>query len=570
MAPLRPHASFRPRGPVVLVVMDGVGRGAGDEADAVTIASTPTLDRLWVPGARAELRAHGKAVGLPSDDDMGNSEVVHNALGAGKIYAQGALLVGRALESGAIFEGDTWQQVIARGARGGAVHFLGLLSDGNVHAHISHLEAMLAAAARAGCTKLYVHALLDGRDVPPHSALEFVERIEAVLGQLRAGGGPSGGGNPAGSAGRAGATSPRGIDARIVSGGGRQNITLDRYEADWDMVARGWSTHVLGAAPAYPSARAAIEAGRAAHPGIIDQDLPGFVVSPAAPMQDGDACVMFHFRGDRAIEISRAFDDGDDFTKFDRVRRPDVFYAGMMEYDGDLHIPKHYLVRPPNIEHPMGEILAAAHITQLAISETQKYGHVTYFWNGNKSGMFDDGTETYVEIPSDRVSFDERPWMKAAEITDRLIAELRSGKHQFARVNYANGDMVGHTGSFDATVVAVECVDLQIARLKKVVDELGGILVITADHGNADEMFQRDKAGKVARDKKSGQPIVKTSHTLNPVPLIIHDPTRGDRYEIDPTRATVSGIANVTATCIELLGFVPPDDLQPSLLRFRS
>src|SRR2546430_9803061 len=188
-----------PRGPVVLVVMDGIGRGAGHEADAVAIAATPTLDRLWVPGVRAELRAHGKAVGLPSDDDMGNSEVGHNALGAGKVYAQGAMLVGRAIKSGALFEGATWKQVVERGARGGAVHFPGLLSDGNVHSHLDHLEALLAAAAKAGCKKLYVHALLDGRDVPPTSAPEYVDRTERYLGKLRA----------------------SGIDARIVSGGGR-------------------------------------------------------------------------------------------------------------------------------------------------------------------------------------------------------------------------------------------------------------------------------------------------------------------------------------------------------------
>src|SRR6188474_758303 len=195
-SPLRPHArQSQPKGPVVLVVMDGIGRGAGDEADAVAIAATPTLDRLWAPGVRAELRAHGKAVGLPSDDDMGNSEVGHNALGAGKIYAQGALLVGRAIKSGAMFEGETWKQVIGRGARGGAVHFLGLRSDGNVHSHLDHLEAMLAAAAKAGCKKLYVHALLDGRDVPPTSALEYIERTEKFLAGLRS----------------------AGVDARIVS-----------------------------------------------------------------------------------------------------------------------------------------------------------------------------------------------------------------------------------------------------------------------------------------------------------------------------------------------------------------
>jgi 2,3-bisphosphoglycerate-independent phosphoglycerate mutase len=545
-SPLRPHPRHPgPKGPIVLVVMDGIGRGAGDEADAVAIASTPTLDRLWVPGARAELRAHGHAVGLPTDDDMGNSEVGHNALGAGKIYEQGAKLVNRAIATGAMFEGAAWKQIVERGAKGGAIHFLGLLSDGNVHSHLDHLEAMMGAAAKAGAKRLFVHALLDGRDVPPTSALEYVDRTERFLAGLRT----------------------SGVDARIVSGGGRMKITMDRYEADWQMVERGWHTHVLADARAFGSATEAVNTLRGENPGIIDQDLPPFVVAPATPMQDGDSVVMFNFRGDRAIEISRAFDDAE-LDKFDRVRKPDVLYAGMMEYDGDLHVPKHYLVTPPQIERPMGEILAAAHVPQLAISETQKYGHVTYFWNGNRSGMFDNGTETYIEIPSDRVPFEQRPWMKAAEITDRLIAELRTGKHRFVRVNYANGDMVGHTGSFDATVLAVEAVDLQLARLAAVVQELQGILVVTADHGNADEMFERDKKGKVLRDKQ-GQPVAKTSHTLNPVPFLIHDPARGDRYEIDPDQAKTAGIANVTATCIELLGFIPPDDLESSILRFR-
>ncbi|MFN0251621.1 MAG: 2,3-bisphosphoglycerate-independent phosphoglycerate mutase [Kofleriaceae bacterium] len=543
---LRPHSRHRPAGPVVLVVMDGIGRGAGDEADAVAIASTPTLDRLWVPGARAELRAHGRAVGLPSDDDMGNSEVGHNALGAGKVYAQGAKLVNAAIASGSMFEGATWSAIVERGARGGAVHFLGLLSDGNVHSHLDHLEAMLGRAAASGCKRLYIHALLDGRDVPPASALEYVDRTERFLANLRV----------------------SGVDARIVSGGGRMKITMDRYEADWPMVERGWHTHVLADQRTFASTAEAVNTLRAEKPGIIDQDLPPFCIAPVAPIETGDAVVMFNFRGDRAIEISRAFGDTI-FRKFERVRRPDVFYAGMMEYDGDTHIPASYLVTPPAIERPMGEILANAHVSQLAISETQKYGHVTYFWNGNRSGMFDDGTETYIEIPSDNVPFEERPWMKAAEITDRLIAELRTGRHRFARVNYANGDMVGHTGAFDATVIAVEAVDLQLARLAKAVADLQGILVVTADHGNADEMFQRDKAGCVLRDKRTGKPVVKTSHTLSRVPFLIDDPGRGDRYEIDPARAETAGIANVTSTCIELLGYEPPDDLEPTLLRFR-
>lgn len=548
---LRRHPSWAgPKGPVVLAILDGVGLGKGDAADAVKLARTPVLDELLVPGRFVALRAHGTAVGLPSDDDMGNSEVGHNALGAGVVHAQGALLVGRAIASGALFDGATWRALIDRSlTRGGALHFLGLLSDGNVHSHQDHLEAMLRRAAAAGVKRLYVHVLLDGRDVAPTSALTYVDRLEAVLGALRAGG----------------------VDARIASGGGRMITTMDRYEADWRIVERGWRAHVLGDGRRFASAAAAVATLRDEHPGIIDQDLPPFVIAddrgPVAPIVDGDGVVMFNFRGDRAIEITRAFDDAD-FTKFDRGRHPDVLYAGMMEYDGDLHLPRHYLVSPPQIERTMGELLAATGVTQLAISETQKYGHVTYFWNGNKSGMFDEATETYVEIPSDQVPFEQRPWMKAAEITDRLISELRTGRHRFARVNYANGDMVGHTGHFDATVMAVEAVDLQLARLRQAVDALGGVLVVTADHGNADEMFQRGKGGAIERDKVTGVPVAKTSHTLAPVPLAIHDRQADDRYALDPARAAGAGIASVTATCLELLGYTVPTDLAPSLVRF--
>ncbi len=542
-----------PRGPVVLAILDGVGLGRGDAADAVKLARTPTLDAL-LAGCATRLRAHGTAVGLPSDDDMGNSEVGHNALGAGVVHDQGALLVRRAIASGSLFEGAVWRAIVER-CRGdhATLHFLGLLSDGNVHSHIDHLEAMLEHAARAGVRRVRVHALLDGRDVAPTSALRYVERLEATLARLRA----------------------AGIDARIASGGGRMQVTMDRYEADWRIVERGWQAHVRGYARRFASAGQAVVTLRDDHPGIIDQDLPPFVIAdevgPLGRITDGDAVVMFNFRGDRAIEITRAFDDGELMT-FDRGLRPDVLYAGMMQYDGDLHLPRNFLVSPPTIDRTMGERLARSRVSQLAISETQKYGHVTYFWNGNKSGKFDDATELYVEIPSDRVPFEQRPWMKAAEITDALVTELRGGKHRFARVNYANGDMVGHTGHFDATVMAVEAVDLQLARLVRAVDELGGILVVTADHGNADEMFQRDKRGAIERDRVTGVPIAKTSHTLAPVPLAIHDASGTDRYGLDPARIGGNvdpGLASVTATCLELLGYVAPSELVPSLVRFR-
>jgi 2,3-bisphosphoglycerate-independent phosphoglycerate mutase len=545
---LKKHASFPGRpGPLLLVVMDGVGIGTRDESDAVHLARTPELDALWKNHPHRALRAHGKAVGMPSDADMGNSEVGHNALGAGRVYDQGAKLVAESIAEGRLFAGAAWQSAIDRvRTRGSALHFIGLLSDGNVHSHIEHLEAMLAVASRQGVKKIFVHPLTDGRDVSEGSALRYIDRLETRL---------------------------REVGGHIASGGGRMVTTMDRYEADWKIVERGWNAHVHGLGRRFPSATRAIETFRAESPGISDQNLPPFVIvdelgAPVGPIRDGDSVLFFNFRGDRAIEISKAFEDGPGFTKFERGHVPDVFYAGMMQYDGDYFVPKHFLVPPPAIKRTLGEYLVENKIPQLAISETQKYGHVTYFWNGNKSGMFDDKLETYLEIPSDSRPFDERPWMKAAEITDRLVDELRSGRHKFLRVNYANGDMVGHTGNRDAAILAVECVDLQLKRLRQVIDALGGVMLVTADHGNADEMYEHDKKGEVARDKKTGVPVVKTSHTLNPVPFSVYDPLRKDgEYVIDERED--GGLADVAATCVNLLGFERPEDEEPGLLTFR-
>ncbi len=551
---LKPNPHFRGvQGPLVLAILDGVGLGAGDEADAVTLAPTPTMDELWAPGYRAALKAHGTAVGLPGDGDMGNSEVGHNAMGAGRVYDQGARRVNKAIASGEIFEGQVWREMVARCAeRGTAFHFIGLLSDGNVHSHLDHLEAMLRRAAKDGVRKLFVHALLDGRDVPAQSALDYLDRVEKVLAEIRAGGERA---------------------AAIASGGGRMLVTMDRYEADWSVVERGWNTHVRGDARRFSSAREAVETFRAEKPGIGDQMLPAFAIAgeggaPLGPIEDGDAVACFNFRGDRAIELSRAFEETD-FSAFDRGRVPDVYYAGMMEYDGDLHIPSRFLVSPPWISRTMGEYLAKNGVSQLAISETQKFGHVTYFWNGNRSGKFDAEAETYVQVNSEVAPFEERPWMKAAEITDALIDHLERDRPRFVRLNFANGDMVGHTGAYQATLVAMSAIDLQLARLRAAVDRLGGALVVTADHGNADEMYQRDKHGEVVRDPDTGAPQIKTSHTLNPVPFMIYDSGTGSAYEIDEGRAEGAGIASVASTCLELLGFEPPEDYEPSLLRYR-
>ncbi|MBI4817706.1 MAG: hypothetical protein HY791_15700 [Deltaproteobacteria bacterium] len=655
-------------GPLVIVVMDGVGLGAENEGNAVHLARTPVLDRLMTEHSHLSLRAHGTAVGLPSDDDMGNSEVGHNALGAGRVFAQGAKLVGEAIASGRLFEGPVWRGIVsAVREEQTTLHFLGLLSDGNVHSHIEHLEALITNAHKQGVERVRVHVLLDGRDVPETSALTYIDRLEVKLSSIcRPAVAPprradrkamkeleeleaahvgaraeleSGKAHLATlisdlaeaeksaiewekkamlavrenndalailllenkkqqavhalriqetiaeqeplvnrleaalaileervDAKRADVLGQTQRDYRIASGGGRMKITMDRYEADWSMVERGYDIHVRGKGEGFRSAREAVETLRARTPGVIDQDLPPFVIfeegRPVGRIEDGDAVVFFNFRGDRAIEISRAFDDVN-FDKFNRGRRPDVLYAGMMQYDGDYKIPRRFLVDPPAIDRTMGEYLARTGVRQLAISETQKFGHVTYFWNGNRGAKFDEKLETWIEIPSDRLPFEERPWMKAAEITDAAIEAIRRGEHRLIRLNYANGDMVGHTGVREAAVLAVQTVDLVLGRLLDAVRRANGIALVTADHGNADEMYQLDAKKKDWKRTEDGRIEPKTSHTLNPVPFILYDPRKELSLRTDLAQP---GLANVAATALELLGYLPPPDYEPSLL----
>jgi 2,3-bisphosphoglycerate-independent phosphoglycerate mutase len=545
---LKKNPQLRPvEGPVVVCVMDGVGIGVEDDANAVWLARTPNLDWLKANVPETTLAAHGKAVGMPSDADMGNSEVGHNALGAGRVFDQGAKLVLHAVESGELFKSDAWLSSVSRvRASKQPLHFIGLLSDGNVHSHIAHLKAMLVYADLEGVEKVRIHVLLDGRDVHETSALIYVDDLEALLSALRA----------------------KGRDYQIASGGGRMKVTMDRYEAEWAMVDRGWKTHVLGQGRGFRSTREAIQTFRAEKPGLDDQNLPAFVIvdhlgAPVGPIRDGAAVIFFNFRGDRAIELTQAF-EYETMTKFDRGPRPDVLFCGMMQYDGDLQLPHRFLVKPPSIDYSLGEYLARNQVTQLAISETQKYGHVTYFWNGNRSGKFDDGSETYIEIPSDTLPFEERPWMKAAEITDRLLSELQTGRYRHARLNYANGDMVGHTGYRDSAVQAVEAVDLQVGRLMRWIKAANGALLVTADHGNADEMYEHDKKGNIAKDE-NGKLKVKTSHTLNPVPLYFYAPSLQD-VGIDGAVAK-PGLGNVAATTLNLLGFEAPEMFLPSVLK---
>ncbi len=519
---------------VLLVVMDGVGYSKTGLGDAVTLANTPVLDKLLKECPNTRLKAHGSAVGLPSDDDMGNSEVGHNALGCGQVYSQGAKLVNESIESGKIYESTAWKEIAGNCIdKNSTLHFIGLLSDGNVHSNISHLIAMLGKAKADGVKNVRAHILLDGRDVPATSGLVYVEELEKALAELNDGN----------------------FCGKIASGGGRMVVTMDRYEANWNMVKLGWDTHVKGIGRQFANAAEAIETYRAENDGIIDQDLPPFVIAengePVGMIKDGDSVVLFNFRGDRAIELSMAFDN-DEFTAFDRGAKLDVCYAGMLQYDGDLKLPARFLVNPPEIKDTLSELLVSKGMNQFAVSETQKYGHVTYFWNGNKSDKFSEELETYMEIPSDKVSFDERPWMKSAEVTDAVIEAMESGKYDFIRCNYPNGDMVGHTGNLDATITAVEAVDLGLARVLKAADKCGVTVLITADHGNADEMLEKDKKGNVAP---------RTAHSLNEVPFIIYSK---NSYEV---KDGAFGLANVAPTVATIFGVEPYASWEESIIK---
>lgn len=530
------------KGPVVTIVMDGVGYSPKEEGNAVAQARKPLLDCLMQKYSHVLLKAHGTAVGMPSDADMGNSEVGHNAIGAGQVYEQGAALVAKSIQTGEIFKRDAWKEIAENvRAKNSTLHFIGLFSDGNVHSNIEHLKAMVAEAKKEGIKRVRIHVLLDGRDVPETSALDYVGPFEKFLDDLRA---PD-------------------FDVCIASGGGRMKITMDRYNANWKMVELGWKTHVLGEGRFFANTTEAVNTLRA-ETKAIDQDLPPFVIAkdekPVGTIQDGDSVVYFNFRGDRAIEITRAFEE-EHFVEFDRVRFPKVEYAGMLQYDGDLKLPKRFLVPPPAIENTSGEWFSAAGLKQFACSETQKYGHVTYFWNGNRSNKFDG--ETYLEIPSDVVPFEQRPWMKSAEITDAMIEAVKSGKYNTLRCNFPNGDMVGHTGSLRAATMAVEAVDLALARFLPVLDAMGGVALITADHGNADEMYDIDKKTGLPKTNKDGSIKAKTSHTLNPVPCILYDNVTGGRLSL---KAGSWGLSNLAATTANLLGFEKHEAWDDSML----
>lgn len=519
-------SSFNYKGPVVLVVMDGVGLAEDNPYNAVTQAHLETLHELMQKYPMAELGAAGRYVGIP-DGDMGNSEVGHNAMGAGEIVLQRSAAVEQAMDGGA-YETQTWQDIKNRLAgTDKTLHFMGIFSDGNVHSHIAHLEKMMAQAQKDGIEHIRVHILLDGRDVPPQSEPKYIQRLENFIHDL---------GDP---------------DYKIASGGGRMVITADRYESNWKMVEDGWNTSVRGIGRQFASATEAVETYRRENPDLQDQYMPPFVIAengePVGRIQDGDACIYIDFRADRALEMAMAF-TYDDFPHFDRGQRPDVYFASVAVYNEDLHVPEHVLVESPHFEKPLAFQLAEQGVKQYALSETVKFGHITYYFNGN-SHQIPEG-EDEEEVPSYIEPYNTRPWMKAAEITDKLVAAIESEKYQFLRINYPGGDMVGHFGEVEPTIAAMEAIDISLKRIIEAVNKLGGVTIITADHGNAEELME------------DGKP--KTSHTTNKVPCIFVDDTENAKsYKLADGDF---GLANLASTITMLLDKEPAANWLPSII----
>ena len=528
------------KGPVVLVVMDGVGLAPDGAGNAVKRAHTEFLDFALENYLNIPLEASGEAVGILKGD-MGNSEVGHNALGSGQIVKQGIAQVEDYFKTGKIYEGETWHKIIDNVVKNTTVeepktlHFAGIFSDGNVHSSIIHLERMIKKASEEGVKKIRVHLMLDGRDVPPQSEPKYINRLETFLKPFN----------------------EKGNDYKIASGAGRMVAVCDRYENDWQMVKLGWDMMFYGAADhKFTSAAEAIKTFREKDPKAQDQYLPPFVIvdennEPVGKVKKGDSFIYYDFRADRAIEIAQAFTYYD-FPYFDRGNNyspDDICFAGMTEYNSDTHVPALTLVPPVKIENALNIFLGKNGVSELAVSETVKFGHITYYFNGNSYEKAP--LEEQIKIESDTLPFNTRPWMKSAEIADACLDNLE--KYQFIRLNFPGGDMVGHFAELEPTMTAMEAIDLSLKRIAEKVDKLGGMMLITADHGNAEELLDQD-----------GNP--KTSHSLNKVPCIFYDNTE-NRAKYYSKNLEDAGLSNVAATLALLLDIeISPKDLREPLI----
>jgi len=496
--------------PIALIILDGLGVGSDrDPSNAITQAGTPHLTLLAELYPHTVLACSGEAVGLP-EGQMGNSEVGHLNIGAGRIVYQDLTRISKAIRDGDFFANNVLGDVIAAVKKNGsALHFMGLVSDGGVHSHITHIYGLLELAKRAGLRDVYIHAYLDGRDVPPTSAREYLDALEAKAAALGVG--------------------------RIATISGRY-WAMDR-DKRWERIAKAYAALVDREGERAPDARTAVEQAYAR--GETDEFvLPTVIGGDRGAIRAGDGVIFFNFRPDRARQLTRAFTDRE-FAAFPRPYIP-LAFATFTQYDETLDVPVAF--PPQYIKNTLGEVFSAAGLTQLRIAETEKYAHVTYFFNGGDEKPLPG--EERVLIPSPKVAtYDLKPEMSAIEVTDRAVAEIRSGKFDLIVMNYANGDMVGHTGLLDAAVKAVRVVDNCVGRVVDAVRDRGGIACITADHGNADQMI----------DPASGEAL--TAHTLNPVPFILVS----ERHRQARLRSGI--LADIAPTVLDLASLAQPAEM---------
>ena len=492
--------------PVALVILDGWGIGKpGDPNDAIAVANTPRMDGLLAKYPHTSLACSGEAVGLP-DGQMGNSEVGHLNIGAGRVVYQELTRITKAIREGDFFTNDVLLDVIAKAkAAGGALHLMGLLSDGGVHSHNSHLYALLELAKKQGLKDVYVHAFLDGRDVPPSSAVEFIEALEAKIAEIGIG--------------------------KIATVSGRY-YAMDR-DKRWDRVELAYLAIGCGEGNKAASAVECVKASYANEK--TDEFVVPTVIGDYAGMKENDGVIFFNFRPDRARELTHVFTD----VEFDGFNRKQGYvklaFATMTQYEKGLNVEIAY--KPQTLTNTFGEVLRDHALKQLRIAETEKYAHVTFFFNGGVEAPLEG--EQRILVPSPKVAtYDLQPEMSAIEVTDKVVAEIEAKNHDVIILNYANGDMVGHTGVIPAAIQAVETVDTCVGRLVDAILKVGGTVCITADHGNADQMV----------DPETGGPF--TAHTTNKVPFIVvgadqvgKNVHEGRLADIAPTLLDLAGIA---------------------------
>jgi len=497
-----------------LIIFDGWGLRAAREANAILKARTPAMNRLWATQAHTEIEASGEAVGL-APGVMGNSEVGHLTIGAGRVIYQDVMRISQAIKTGAFFRNEVLLGAIrAAVSKRRTLHIWGLLSDASVHSHIDHLMALIEMAAKEGA-ETAVHAVLDGRDTPPRSAIPYIEQTEAKLRQLGCG--------------------------RIATVSGRY-YAMDR-DKRWERCERAWRAIALGEGKPAASARAAVETAYAADQG--DEFVEPSVIGDPRPMVDGDQVVCVNFRADRARELTAAL-ALEDFNGFGRSRFARIGYVCMTEYDQSFALPLAF--GPEEIRNTLAEVLERAGIRNLRIAETEKYAHVTYFLNGGIEKPF--AHEERVLIPSSKVAtYDLEPRMRAAEIAEGAAAEIASGRFGVIVMNFANPDMVGHTGKMEATVAAVEASDQALGVVMDAIERVGGVALVTSDHGNAEFMA----------DPATGQP--HTAHTINPVPLILYDPSFKGGLKAGGT------LADIAPTLIAMLELPQPEEMTGRDLR---